>query len=133
GKPLKHVAKGELPLDAADKARQEEAARAAAPLLEKLKTLLGERVAEVRVSARLTDSPSCLALADHDMAPHLARLLREAGQDVPESRPTLEIKPSHPLLKRIEGEADDARAGDLAALLLEQAEIAAGAPLQDPA
>ena len=133
GKSLKNVAKGELPLDAADKAKQDEAAQAAAPLVERIKTLLGERVAEVRVSARLTDSPSCLALADYDMAPHLARLLREAGQDIPDSKPTLEINPAHALLQRIAGENDDTRAGDLATLLLEQAEIAAGAPLPDPA
>ena len=87
----------------------------------------------MRVSARLTDSPSCLALADYEMAPHLARLLREAGQAVPESKPTLEINPQHALLQRIDGETDDAKATDLATLLLEQAEIAAGAPLPDPA
>ncbi|MEN4904384.1 molecular chaperone HtpG [Luteimonas sp. TWI1437] len=133
GKSLKNVAKGELPLDAADKAKQEEAAKAAAPLIERLKGLLGERVGEVRVSARLTDSPSCLALADYEMAPHLARLLREAGQAIPDSKPTLEINPQHALLQRIEAEADDAKATDLATLLLEQAEIAAGAPLPDPA
>src|SRR3546814_3569677 len=69
GKPLKHVAKGELPLDEADKARQEEATKAAAPLLEKLKGLLGDRVEDVRVSARLNDSPSCLAMSEWDMAP----------------------------------------------------------------
>jgi molecular chaperone HtpG len=133
GKSLKNVAKGELPLDAADKAKQEEAAKAAAPLVERIKALLGERVGDVRVSARLTDSPSCLALADYDMAPHLARLLREAGQDIPDSKPTLEINPAHALLQRIEAETDGARAADLAAVLLEQAEIAAGAPLPDPA
>jgi len=133
GKSMKNVAKGELPLDEADKARQAEAATAAAPLVERIKGLLGDRVGDVRVSARLTDSPSCLALADYEMAPHLARLLREAGQDVPESKPTLEINPQHALLQRIEGESDDAKATDLATLLLEQAEIAAGAPLPDPA
>jgi len=133
GKPLKHVAKGELPLDAADKAKQEEATKAATPLLEKLKRLLGDRVEDVRVSARLTDSPSCLAMSEWEMAPHLAHLLREAGQDVPEQKPTLEVNPAHPLLQRVEAEADDARAADLAALLLEQAELAAGAPLPDPA
>ncbi|VXB07791.1 molecular chaperone HSP90 family [Luteimonas sp. 9C] len=133
GKSMKNVAKGELPLDEADKAKQAEAATAAAPLVERIKGLLGDRVGDVRVSARLTDSPSCLALADYEMAPHLARLLREAGQDVPESKPTLEINPQHALLQRIESEADDAKATDLATLLLEQAEIAAGAPLPDPA
>jgi molecular chaperone HtpG len=133
GKKLKNVAKGELPLDEADKKQQEEATKAAEPLLVKLKDLLGERVADVRVSARLTDSPSCLALSDYEMAPHLARLLREAGHDMPESKPTLEINPQHALLKRVEAEADAGKAKDLANLLLEQAEISAGAQLPDPA
>ena len=133
GKKLKNVAKGELPLDEAEKKQQEEAAKQAEPLLKKLKDLLGESVGEVKVSARLTDSPSCLALSDYEMAPHLARLLREAGQELPESKPMLEINPAHPLLKRVEAEADEGRAKDLATLLLEQAEIAAGAPLPDPA
>jgi molecular chaperone HtpG len=133
GKPLRHVAKGELPLDEAEKAKQAEAAQAAAPLLERIKGLLGERVEDVRVSARLTDSPACLALAEYEMAPHLARLLREAGQDVPGTRPVLEVNPRHALLQKLLGEHDDARAGDLAHLLLEQAELAAGAPLPDPA
>ncbi|MDE2278223.1 MAG: molecular chaperone HtpG [Xanthomonadaceae bacterium] len=133
GKKLRNVAKGELPLDEAEKKQQEEAAREAEPLLKKLKELLGERVGEVKVSARLTDSPSCLALNDYEMAPHLARLLREAGQELPDSKPTLEINPQHALLKRVEAEADEAKAKDLATLLLEQAEIAAGAQLADPA
>ena len=133
GKPLRHVAKGELPLDEAEKQQQEEAAQAAAPLLERIKALLGDRVEDVRVSARLTDSPSCLALSEWEMAPHLAHLLREAGQNVPEQKPTLEINPQHALARRLLGEHDDARAGDLAQLLLEQAQLAAGAPLADPA
>ncbi|MBT2144659.1 MULTISPECIES: molecular chaperone HtpG [unclassified Rhodanobacter] len=132
GKKLKSVAKGEVPLDEADKKKQEEAAKEAEPLLKKLKDLLGDRVGDVKVSARLTDSPSCLALSDYEMAPHLARLLREAGHDMPENKPTLEINPQHALLKRVEAEADEAKAKDLATLLLEQAEIAAGAQLPDP-
>jgi len=87
----------------------------------------------VRVSARLTDSPSCLALSDYEMAPHLARLLREAGHDVPAAKPTLEVNPHHPLLKRVENESDPAKSADLANLLLDQAEISAGAQLPDPA
>ena len=133
GKPLKHVAKGELPLDEAEKQKLADAAGAAAPLLERIKRLLGDRVEDVRVSARLTDSPSCLALSEWEMAPHLAHLLREAGQDVPAQKPTLEVNPQHALLRRLQGEADEARATDLANLLLEQAELAAGAPLADPA
>ena len=132
GKKLHNVAKGELPLDEADKKKQEEASKEAEPLLKKLKELIGDRVGEVKVSARLTDSPSCLALSDYEMAPHLARLLREAGQEMPESKPTLEINPAHALVKRVETEADEAKAADLAMLLLEQAEISAGAPLPDP-
>jgi molecular chaperone HtpG len=133
GKKLKSVAKGDVPLDEADKKKQEEAAKEAEPLLKKLKELLGDRVGEVKVSARLTDSPSCLALSDYEMAPHLARLLREAGQEMPESKPTLEINPQHALVKRVETESDEAKAKDLATLLLEQAEISAGAQLPDPA
>jgi molecular chaperone HtpG len=133
GKSFRNVAKGELPLDEADKKKQEEVAKEAEPLVAKLKELLGDRVSDVKVSARLTDSPSCLALGDYDLAPHLARLLREAGQEVPESKPTLEINPAHPLVKRVEDESDEAKAKDLAMLLLEQAEITAGAALPDPA
>jgi molecular chaperone HtpG len=133
GKSFRNVAKGELPLDEAGKKKQEEVAKEAEPLVKKLKELLGDRVADVRVSARLTDSPSCLALSDYDLAPHLARLLREAGQEVPDSKPTLEINPAHALVKRVETESDEAKAKDLAMLLLEQAEITAGAQLPDPA
>ena len=132
GKKLKSAAKGDVPLDDADKAKQEEATKEAEPLLKKIKELLGDRVGDVKVSARLTDSPSCLALSDYEMAPHLARLLREAGQEMPESKPTLEINPQHALVKRVEAEADEAKAKDLATLLLEQAEISAGAQLPDP-
>ena len=132
GKKLKSAAKGDVPLDDADKAKQEEATKEAEPLLKKLKELLGDRIGDVKVSARLTDSPSCLALSDYEMAPHLARLLREAGQDMPESKPTLEINPQHVLVKRVETETDEAKAKDLATLLLEQAEISAGAQLPDP-
>jgi len=133
GKKLKNVAKGELPLDEADKQKQEEATKAAEPLLKKLKELLGDRVDDVKVSARLTDSPSCLALSDYEMAPHLARLLREAGHDMPDAKPTLEVNPAHALVQRVESEGDEGKAKDLALLLLEQAEIAAGAQLPDPA
>ena len=133
GKSFRNVAKGELPLDEADKQKQEAAAKEAEPLVKKLKELLGDRVGDVRVSARLTDSPSCLALADYELAPHLARLLREAGQEVPDSKPTLEINPAHALVKRVEAESDETKAKDLALLLLEQAEITAGAALPDPA
>src|SRR3546814_18765025 len=81
GKSLQHVAKGELPLGEADKAKQEEATKAAAPLLDTLKGLLGDRVADVRVSARLTASPSCLPMAERAIAPHMAPPLRGDAPD----------------------------------------------------
>ncbi|HEX7339272.1 MAG TPA: molecular chaperone HtpG [Rhodanobacteraceae bacterium] len=133
GKSFRNVAKGELPLNEADKQKQEEASKAAAPLVDKLKKLLGDAVADVRVSARLTDSPACLALADQDLAPHLARLLREAGQEVPDSKPTLEINPQHALLKRLAESGDEAVQKDIAWILLDEANLTAGAQIADPA
>jgi len=133
GRKLQSVAKGELPLDEEAKKQQEEAAKEAEPLVARLRELLGDKVEDVRVSARLTDSPSCLVLSEFDMAPHFARLMREAGQELPDSKPTLEVNPAHPLVQRVHSESDEARATDIAALLLEQAEIAAGAQLADPA
>ncbi len=138
GKPMKNIAKGELDLgdlpDAEEAKKQhEEASKAAAPLLEGLKTALGERVREVRVSQRLTESPSCLVLEEYDMALHLQRMMRAAGHDVPTPKPILEINPQHALLKRFEGEAEGERREELALVLFEQAQLAEGAPLEDPA
>jgi molecular chaperone HtpG len=90
-------------------------------------------VREVRTGERLTDSPSCLVLDDHDMAAHMQRLLKQAGHDVPAGRPILEINPAHPLVKRLEAETDEASANDLGLLLLEQAQLAEGGQLEDPA
>jgi len=102
-------------------------------VVDKLKQSLGERVRDVRVSHRLTDSPACLVLDEHDMALHMQRLLREAGHDVPASQPVLEVNPAHALVKRFEGETDPGRAADLAVLLLDQAQLAGGGALEDPA
>ncbi len=135
GKPFRHVGKGELdlPLEAAEKERREAAEREAAPLLERLKGSLGDRVSGVRLSHRLTESPACLVLEAHDMALHTRRLMAEAGHAVPAAKPVLEINATHPLLHRYAGESDASRADDLALLLLEQAEVAEGAQLEDPA
>ncbi len=137
GKPLRNAAKGELDLgklgDSADEAKRKEAEAAGQPLVEKLKQRLGERVRDVRVSARLTETPSLLVVGEHDMAAHMQRLLKEAGHEVPVAKPILEINPAHGLLKRFEAEGDETRAEDLALLLLEQAQIAEGTPLEDPA
>src|SRR3546814_14271168 len=91
GKKLQSVAKGELPRDEAAKQQHEEAAKAAEPLVARLKELLGDRVADVRVSARLTDSPSCLALSDFDMAPHFARLMRRSEEHTSELQSLMRI------------------------------------------
>ena len=134
GKPLRNVAKGELDLPEPGDARQRAAdAAAAEPAVERLKRLLGERVREVRLGRRLVDSPACLVLGEHDMSLHLQRLLKEAGQDVPDSAPLLEINPANPLVRRLAAEADAARADDLAWLVYEQARITGGAMPEDPA
>ncbi len=137
GKPLKNAAKGELDLgklgDSADDARRAEIESAAAPLIDKVKQIVGERVREVRVSRRLVDSPACLAIDDNDMALHLQRLLKDAGQDVPDNKPVLEINPTHPLLRKLEGENDATHREDLGLLVLEQAQLAQGVALDDPA
>ncbi len=136
GKKLRNVAKGDLDLGKladADDEKRKEAEKAAEGVVGKLKALLGERVRDVRVSSRLTDSPSCLVLDEHDMGMAMQRLLKQAGHDVPESKPVLEINPQHSLVKRLETEADVALATDLGLLLLEQAQILEGAQLADPA
>ncbi len=135
-KKLRNVAKGELDLDklgGGDDEKRKEAEKAAEGTVKKLKDLLGERVRDVRVSERLTDSPSCLVFDEQDMGLAMQRLLKQAGHDVPASKPILEINPEHTLVKRLEGESDDARATDLGLLLLDQAQLLEGVALDDPA
>ena len=136
GKKLRNVAKGDLELDklgGMDAEKRKQAEKAAEGVVKKLKELLGERVRDVRVSARLTDSPSCLVLDEHDMGLAMQRLMKQAGHDVPASKPILEINPGHPLLQRLEAETDVARASDLGLLLLDQAQLLEGVALDDPA
>jgi molecular chaperone HtpG len=136
GKKLRNAGKGDLDVaqpDEAETAKRKDAEQAAEGVVAKLKSLLGERVGDVRVSHRLIDSPSVLVLGEHDMALHMQRLLREAGHDVPASPTVLEINPSHPLVKRIENESDAARSEDLGLLLFDEARLAAGDHLDDPA
>jgi molecular chaperone HtpG len=135
GKPLQSVARGGLDLgalaDADEKAAQEKTAEEHKALVEKVKAALGERVKEVRVTLRLTDSPSCLVADEHDLSGHLQRLLKAAGQQAPVSQPILELNPSHPLVTRMAG--DEARLADWANLLFDQALLAEGGQLEDPA
>jgi molecular chaperone HtpG len=138
GKSLVSVAKGQVDLSAiaggdkeADK--QEEAkAEEAKPLLDRLKKALAGRAKDVRVSARLVDSPACLVADEGDMNPHLARMLKSMGQAVPETPPILEVNLDHPLVQRIESESD-ARFDELAGLLMDQAVLLDGGQLADPA
>lgn len=136
GKPLRSVAKGALDLsalaDAEEKAAQEQEATALKPLTERLARALGERVKEVRVTHRLTDSPACLVVGEGEVSGNLERLLKAAGQKAPTVVPILEINPRHALVKRIEGEPD-ARVDDWASVLFDEALLAEGAQLPDPA
>jgi len=136
GKKLRNVAKGDLELDkliGADAEARKDTEKAAEGVVKKLKELLGERVRDVRVSARLTESPSCIVLDEHDMGLAMQRLMKQAGHAVPASKPILEINPGHALLKRLESENDTQRAEDIAVLLLDQAQLLEGVALDDPA
>ena len=137
GKRLQSVTKGDLDLgglaDKEEKEQTEKATEEHGKLLERLKKSLGERVEEVRPSTRLVDSPACLVVGEHDISANLARVLRSVGQDAPRSKPTLEINLSHPLVKRLEAEQDEARFGDMGMILFDQAHLAEGGQLDDPA
>ena len=138
GKPLQSVAKGGVDLgklqDEDEKKQAEEAAEAFKPVLERLKTALKERAKDVRPTTRLVDSPACIVVDEHDMSSHLARLLKQAGQDAPKGQPILEVNPVHALVKRLQGTAEgDARFDDLAQILFDQALLAEGGQLEDPA
>jgi len=135
GKPLVSVAKGGLDLgaleDEAEKKEAEKAADEYKELLDKMKASLGERVKDVKVTLRLTDSPACLVADEHDLGMNLARILKAAGQNAPVSKPILEINPSHPAVLRLKYE--DKHFDDWAAVLFDQALLAEGGTLDDPA
>ena len=135
GKPLVSVAKGGLDLgaleDEAERKAGETEATELGPLIERLKQSLGERVKDVRITRRLTDSPACLVSDEHDVGGNLARILKAAGQKAPDTKPILEINPKHPVVLRLE--SDTAHFDDWAAVLLDQALLAEGGQLDDPA
>ncbi|MEH6456333.1 MAG: molecular chaperone HtpG [Cocleimonas sp.] len=137
GKKLQSVAKGELDLGKfesdEDKKEQEKVEEKASGIIKHLKEVLDEKVEDVRVSHRLTSSPSCIVLNDQDMALYMQTLMKQAGHDMPSNKPVLEINPAHPLIERMEAETDDEQFADWAAILFDQALLAEGAQLEDPA
>ena len=135
GTPLQSVAKGQVDLgqlqDEAEKKATEEAAEAFKPVLEKLKEALKDKAQDVRVTSRLVDSPACLVVTEGGMSMQLARMLKQAGQKVPETRPVLEVNAGHALVKKLE--TDAAHFDDLAHILFDQALLAEGGLPDDPA
>ncbi len=134
GKSLQSVAKGSVDLgklqDEAEKKQAEEVATTFKPVLDRLKEALKDRAKDVRVTTRLVDSPACLVVEEGDMSSHLARMLKQAGQTAPKAQPTLEVNAEHALVKRLEGSA---HFDDLAHILFDQALLAEGGHLEDPA
>ncbi|VTX92906.1 molecular chaperone HtpG [Acinetobacter ursingii] len=134
GTALQNVSKGAVDLgdlqDAEEKKALEEAAEQFKPVVEKLGESLKDKTKEVRVTTRLVDSPACLVTSEGELSPQLIRMLKQAGQEVPEIKPTLEINPEHPLVKKLEGSA---HFDDLANVIFDQAVIAEGGLPEDPA
>jgi molecular chaperone HtpG len=136
-KPLQSVAKGDLDLgtlaDETDKQHTEEAAKEFEPVVERIKKVLGDKVGEVKVSGRLTDSPACLVSDNYGMTRTMERIMKSAGQNVPSAKPIFEINPDHALVAKLRDEADEARFADLTHVLYDQAVLSEGAQLDDPA
>lgn len=136
GKSFQDVAKADLDLGELDSAEEKEKHKQedeqAKPLLERIKTVLGERIAEVRTTHRLTDSPACVAIPEHDLGAQMRRIMEAAGQKVPEFKPIFEINPGHPLIQRLDGEQDEERFKDFTEVLFDQATLAEGGQLDDP-
>ncbi|NWK82029.1 molecular chaperone HtpG [Acinetobacter sp. SwsAc4] len=134
GTPLQNVSKGAVDLgdlqDADEKKALEEAAEQFKPVVERLSSSLKDKTKEVRVTTRLVDSPACLVTSEGELSPQLIRMLKQAGQAVPESKPTLEINPEHPLVRKLE---NSAQFDDLANVIFDQAVIAEGGLPEDPA
>jgi molecular chaperone HtpG len=135
-KKLVSVAKGDLDLGKLQDEDEEKAAREAESehqdLIKGIREALQDEVSEVRISHRLTDSPSCLVLGEHEMAMHMQKLLKQAGHEVPVSKPILEVNLEHLLLKRLETEKDEKRFAEWSRLLFEQAMLSQGGQLEDP-
>ncbi len=136
-KPFASIAKGELDLGeisgAQDKKELEEKEKEAQELVRRIEDVLQDKVEAVRVSHRLTTSPACIVLNEHDMALYMQHLMKQAGHELPASKPVLEINPEHALVRRMEGEQVEDRFEDWAKILFDQAILAEGGQLQDPA
>jgi len=135
GKQLKSVMKGEIDLAGMDEKGKEpeKDIKLHDKFVNRIKESLGERVKEVRVTNRLTTSPACLVVEDHDMGRYLQQILKASGQKLPETRPILEINPDHPLVMMLEGKLDDGRFADWSHILFDQALLSEGGKLEDPA
>jgi molecular chaperone HtpG len=137
GHAITSVAKGAVDLgklqDEDEKKQAEAAAEAAKPLIERLKKTLADRTKDVRATTRLVDSPACIVADEGDMSAHLARMLKAAGQDAPKAKPILEINAEHALVKKLDSAEGSERFDDLAHILLDQAVLAEGGVLEDPA
>ncbi len=137
GKKLQSIAKGDLDLgkleDESEKEAQKKVEEDAKDLIERIQKTLGDDVKEVRVTHRLTDSPACLVAGEHDLSGNLARMLKAAGQNAPESKPVLEVNPSHRLVEKLKAEKDDGKFTDYTRVLFDQALLAEGGQLDDPA
>ncbi|QDG59562.1 molecular chaperone HtpG [Pseudomonas sp. NIBRBAC000502773] len=137
GKSFVDVARGDLDLGNLDseeeKKQAEEVAKAKEGLVERIKASLGDAVSEVRVSHRLTDSPAILAIGEQDLGMQMRQILEASGQKVPDSKPIFEFNPAHPLIEKLDGEQSEERFGDLSHILFDQAALAAGDSLKDPA
>lgn len=135
GKRLQSVAKGELDLGTDEESEKalEKKAKGAEKLLQRMKDALQDQVEDVRVTGRLTDSPACIVLNEQDMAMHMQRILKEAGHDLPSSKPILEINPDHPIVKKLKAEKSKKKFADWSDILFDQALLAEGGQLDDPA
>jgi molecular chaperone HtpG len=135
GKKLQSVAKGELDLgdDEESEKELEKKSRAAEKLIERMKKVLEDKAEDVRVTNRLTDSPACIVLNEQDMAMHMQRILKEAGHELPGTKPILEINPDHPIVKKLRAEKSKKKFADWSSILFDQALLAEGGQLEDPA
>lgn len=137
GKQFQDISRGELDLgkleDEEDKQQQEKTEKEFEDLISRIKSQLGEQVKEVRVTHRLTDSPACLAVDDNDMGMQMRKIMEASGQAVPDTKPIFEVNPAHPLVEKLDKEADEDRFADIVSILFGQASLADGGQLEDPA